>query len=374
MSRRPGIAVIGERIREARLAAGITARQLGVSRAFVSYLERGLHRPSQQTLEVIAARTGKPVEFFLSECPPPPVVRALPRGPEWWCELVDAYLRSTVRRGRRPNTQRAYAAELNDFGRYIEPLDLGALVEILPLHIEGWQDDLATRVSASTQQLAATALRGLLRWAAARDMELSKPTLWLRVDLPRVPARQPRPIPRAHLERLLAFLEEPAGEPQELRARALFHVLFSSGCRISEALQLERDSFHDRVAIITQKGGREHALMIGAKAEAAIDDYLAARDDDLPAMFAWYENTPMVEPMPYKAAEHMWRALAKRAGVAPFGSHQLRHSCVTAMLRRHVDIRVAAKHVGHRNLQAISNYAEVDLDMRREAVAALEAL
>ena len=62
-----GIPVNPERIREARLAAGLTLAELGggeVSRTFIHQLEKGVSRPSADVLELISRKTGKPVRYF----------------------------------------------------------------------------------------------------------------------------------------------------------------------------------------------------------------------------------------------------------------------------------------------------------------------
>lgn len=63
-----GIAVDPERVRQARVAAGLSLGQLAgtdVSRTFIFQIERGQARPSPPVLELIARRTGKPIKYFL---------------------------------------------------------------------------------------------------------------------------------------------------------------------------------------------------------------------------------------------------------------------------------------------------------------------
>jgi transcriptional regulator with XRE-family HTH domain len=63
-----GIAVDPERVRKARVAAGLSLGQLAgtdVSRTFIFQIERGQARPSPAVLELIARRTGKPIKYFL---------------------------------------------------------------------------------------------------------------------------------------------------------------------------------------------------------------------------------------------------------------------------------------------------------------------
>lgn len=63
-----GITVDPERVRQARVGAGLSLGQLAgtdVSRTFIFQIERGQARPSPAVLEMIARRTGKPIKYFL---------------------------------------------------------------------------------------------------------------------------------------------------------------------------------------------------------------------------------------------------------------------------------------------------------------------
>ena len=66
-TRGSGIAVDPERVREARIEAGLSLAQLAredVSRTFIHFVETGQSRPSQPVLALIARRTGKPISYF----------------------------------------------------------------------------------------------------------------------------------------------------------------------------------------------------------------------------------------------------------------------------------------------------------------------
>jgi transcriptional regulator with XRE-family HTH domain len=67
-ARAAGIAVDPHRVREARLEAGLSLRALAgdeVSATFIHFVERGVSRPSQKVLGLIARRTGKPIDYFM---------------------------------------------------------------------------------------------------------------------------------------------------------------------------------------------------------------------------------------------------------------------------------------------------------------------
>lgn len=66
--RPPGIPVDPARVRQARLAAGLSLADIAgdeVSRTQIHFIEHGRSRPSQRILDLIAARTGKPVSYFI---------------------------------------------------------------------------------------------------------------------------------------------------------------------------------------------------------------------------------------------------------------------------------------------------------------------
>ncbi|TLY18015.1 MAG: helix-turn-helix transcriptional regulator [Nitrospirae bacterium] len=67
-----GIPVDPDRVREARIDAGLSLAQLAgddVSRTFIHFVERGRSRPSRSVLKLIARRTGKPMSYFILKPP-----------------------------------------------------------------------------------------------------------------------------------------------------------------------------------------------------------------------------------------------------------------------------------------------------------------
>lgn len=293
--------------------------------------------------------------------------------PLWWLQISDGYLRSVARRGRRPNTLRAYRFELDDFGSWLQAHEVAELRALLRAHVEAWQDDLRERKALPTQMVAAAAIRGLLKWAADQELALSSPTLWLRVASPKVPPGVPRPIPARDLATLRHALT-PA-EPTDvwrLRTRALFWVTYSSGGRVSEALSLLRHSLSDGAALVIQKGGRAHTLVISATARQAILDYEDHRTDSSKFLFASLRPGRLNDPLGWEETQEGWDRLGRELGISRFTTHQIRHSCGTSMRRRGVDIVLIARHLGHRGLRTVMGYLEIELDDRVRAVALLD--
>ena len=293
-------------------------------------------------------------------------------GPVWWREMCAGYLAFLRRRGRRPNTLVAYMAELGPCGRWLEREAITDSAQLTGQHLEQWQDFRAGEVVPRTQQVAAAAVRGVLRWAATQEPPPCSPTLWLRLTTPHVDSLMPRPIPRSDLERLLMALAPV--EPRDLvrlRTRALFLVILSSGARITEALSLDRHQLEDRAARVIQKGGSEKLLVISAAAEKAVADYLEARSDSCRALFVSHSVKPGIR-LGHLGAQWQWTEQCEKLGIPRFTSHQIRHSCATQLLRQRVDSLVIAKHLGQRGLGSIAGYAEVGLETRHEMLEVMD--
>jgi integrase/recombinase XerD len=308
-------------------------------------------------------------------------------GPLWFREIAAGHLASLRRKGRRPNTLTAYKYELRALGHWLDREAIANAEQLTGQQLERWQDFRAGEVVPRTQQIAATAVRAALRWAAIQEPPMAAPTLWLRISTPHTARLLPRPIPRADLKKVIAAIApRPApSDLERLRTRALFLVILSSGARISEALSLDRDQLQGRAAMVIQKGGSEKLVLISAAADEAIADYLDARSDKCPALFvehgpgrAWLAGLANPQPdlqLPWrvrKGVQVAWDHLCLEVGIPRFTSHQIRHTCATELLRQHVDSLVIAKHMGHRDLSSIGGYAEVGLDEREQMLEVLD--
>src|SRR5947209_1088161 len=169
---------------------------------------------------------------------------------------------------RSPNTVRAYSHDIRRLGGFLA--DNGHSLQMADLRHEdlrAYQRHLATTLrSPASRARALVAVRSWLRWLARE--RLVERDLSNGVTLPKLEERLPKPMAPDELARLLASL--PSETPIEKRDRALVHFLISTGCRISEALQLDRADVPRQGSrlIVTGKGSKQRAVYLTDDAKA----------------------------------------------------------------------------------------------------------
>lgn len=285
-------------------------------------------------------------------------------------QLVDDFARSLIRQDRSPATIESYLWALHDLLRFLAGRGVSDPSTLSRELLEAWQDALLPRMNARSRSLAGTAVRQFIRWAADHDLVDLK--LALAIARVRRPRLLPRPIASADLARAKAFLtpRRPHMAVQALRDRALFFYLLSTGARVSEALQVTRGDV--RQALVWQKGGHQKILMAPPKAIEAIEEYLAARVDTCPWLWVTHETNRELRRLSPEGVRLIWRRIARKVGVKPWTTHQLRHTCATELLEAGLPEIVVAEHLGHHGLGTITNYAQVRPGQRQQAVDAMQ--
>lgn len=298
-------------------------------------------------------------------------------GPPWYLEIVESWARSLRRRNRRPGTIATYGWGLRDFGLFLSRTEIPGPSAISREHLHRWQDELQARdLTPGTLSLAATVIRGLLRWAAREELGIPL-GLWEFVDSVHVPDRDPRTLEPEALRAILQHYGGPPPTPAQglprLRDRALFLAIFTSAGRVSEVLSLTREAFEGRLCVV-QKGGGRHTLVVSERTRAWVSQYLEARgDDSLPAL--WIAETRQGRrPLKPQDANAIWEALARRLGLPKFTSHWIRGTSATELNGLGWSDIDKAVHMGHSNTQTIPTYVRVDLRRRERMVQDLDQL
>ena len=282
-----------------------------------------------------------------------------------------------VQRNRPATTVRAYRQDLAKFDAFMRHrrperslfgtgLDRAAL--------RRYQLELAEVLpNPRSRARALVALRRFLTWAYDEGCVASE--LSRHVMVPQYVVGDPHPVPTPTVPRLLAAL--PRRSLRDLRDRALVHFLIATGCRISEAVALDRTDVRAEGFRVLGKGGKHRTVYLTDEAYAAVLDYLGARGpDDSPALFisVAHAEIPRGRALPHNrltadGARVALAALRRRFREDPGlfdliadlrSPHAARHTAATTLLEAtDGDVRLVQEVLGHATLETLRVYTEI---------------
>lgn len=176
---------------------------------------------------------------------------------------------------------------------------------------------------------------------------------------PKGPKRLPHTLSPDEMARLL---EANGDDPMAVQDRAMFELIYSSGLRLSELVGLDLTSVDRQSGEVRVfgKGSKERIVPVGAKALAALADWLAvratlARDDT--ALFVGARGA-RISP---RVIQARLKALALRQGISQHvHPHALRHSFASHVLQSSGDLRAVQEMLGHASLSTTQVYTHLD--------------
>jgi site-specific recombinase XerD len=273
---------------------------------------------------------------------------------------------------RSPNTVRAYESELRKLLGFLATSGHSLSVDGLRHEdLRAYQRHLAGRLkSPASRARALVAIRSWLRWIAREgliDRDLSNG-----ITLPKLEQRLPKPIDPDELSRLLNAL--PHESLHEKRDRAMVQFLVSTGCRISEALALDRTDFprSGNRLIVTGKGSKQRAVYLTDDARAAVEEYLSAREDASMALFVNFDRSVEDDRgrrLTSAGARYIVKQIRQQVGAWSFKSpHVARHTAATTLLEvTGGDVRLVQEVLGHANLNTLQGYTKIVDSRKQEA-------
>ncbi len=227
-------------------------------------------------------------------------------------------------------------------------------------------DELAT----ITQSYHLIALRGFLTYLSKRDIPSLSPE---KIELPKVSRKQ---VTFLHYDEVARMLDSiPLDSEKGLRDRAIIELLFSSGLRVSELANLNRDHVNTtrREFMVRGKGKKDRPVFISKAAADRVDDYVSARMDNLPPLFLSYSrnNTATTSGdyrrLSTRSVQRIINKYARLAGITKHVSpHTMRHSFATDLLMNGADLRSVQSMLGHSNISTTQVYTHVTDEHLRE--------
>jgi len=272
-----------------------------------------------------------------------------------------------VERGRMPKTAENYHHYLERFVEYSGDILVKNItnetIRKYRLWLNRQQNERGESLATITQAYHLIALRGFLTYLSKRDIESLSPE---KIELPKVTRKQ---VTFLHYDEVKRLLEGPdISTDAGVRDRAIMELLFSSGLRVSELVNLNRDHINTkrREFTVRGKGQKDRPIFISQTAADWVDQYLDRREDTLAPLFISYSKNVSASTsgdfrrLTPRSIQRLISNYARLAGITKHVSpHTMRHSFATDLLMNGADIRSVQSMLGHSNISTTQIYTHI---------------
>lgn len=272
-----------------------------------------------------------------------------------------------IEQGRSNKTIQNYEHYLTRLIDYAGDIPIANIDEELVRKWRLWLNRLGTNTSdelnKTTLNYHLIALRGFLKYFTRRGHTVLAPE---KIELARTTRKQVTFLSAEEVEEL--FDQPNIATLPGLRDRAMLELLFSSGLRVSELINLDRDhvNLSRREFVVRGKGQKDRPVFVSQQSADWLKDYLEKRDDTIKALFIRYSGRSPVDTQGnYKrlTARSVQRLIAKYALLAGITRqvtpHTLRHSFATDLLMNGADLRSVQALLGHSNIATTQIYTHI---------------
>lgn len=277
--------------------------------------------------------------------------------------LAERYLSELrVEGGLAPNTLESYRRDLQKFQDFLSARGLDEPAGVTRRTLSEFLGHLKrTNLSPASTVRCMAALRGFFRFLCREGVMREDPMLSLSV--PRPWMRLPRTLTQSEVTRLLELPEGP--KPEEKRDAAMVELLYATGLRVSELINLELPHVNLAAGYVLAfgKGSKQRVVPLGEMARRKVDAYLTAARAALikgrqsPHVFVTRRGRKLTRQGFWK----MLRARARRAGISKgIFPHMLRHSFATHLLDHGADLRSVQAMLGHAQISTTQIYTHVE--------------
>jgi integrase/recombinase XerD len=261
--------------------------------------------------------------------------------------------------GLSRNTLEAYRRDLRLFEAFLKPLSV-SLLTATPDSVRKYLSTLHDKKFSprSTSRMLST-LRRYYQKAASMNLIQEDPLL--QVENPKIGLSLPKTLSESHVEALLAA---PTEDTMGLRDRAMLELLYASGLRISELINLTLTmmDLERGVVKVSGKGSKERLVPMGEEACRTIKRYLA---EARPLLLGEHQTAACFlsqrgQAMTRQTFWYRIKFYAQKAGVdMRLSPHTLRHAFATHLLNHGADLRVVQMLLGHENISTTTLYTHV---------------
>jgi integrase/recombinase XerD len=283
-------------------------------------------------------------------------------------QAIDRFLDAVwMERGLSPNTLSAYRADLTALDRWLQTRGCAAVqakrADVLAF-IE-FRVAAGARPRSTARQLSS--FRRFYRYLVRDGVNTEDPTA--QIAMPKIGRSLPKSLTEEEVVALLSApeVEDPLGH----RDRTMLEVLYATGLRVSELVNLKSSqvNMNQGVLRIVGKGDRERLIPLGEEAVSWLQRFMkgARLEILLERQTEFLFPTRRGDRMTRQAFWHIIKRYAQKASVQKaLSPHTLRHAFATHLLNHGADLRVVQMLLGHSDLSTTQIYTHVARERMKE--------
>lgn len=284
-------------------------------------------------------------------------------------QLIDSFLTYlTAVKGLSKNTLESYGRDILKLAVFLEGKDITHIDQVGYKHILDFltylkEQGLNTRSTSRTL----ISVRQFFKFLLAEKFIESDPTFLIRT--PKIKMGLPETLSLEDVEKLLSSPDE--SSPEGIRDKSMLEVLYATGIRVSELVELGLNDVNFELGYIIAygKGSKQRIVPIGEKAKIKLREYLDTSRPRLlksrtsPHLFV----TRLGRKMTRQGFWKIIKAYSRKSGLTKkISPHTLRHSFATHLLERGADLRAIQVMLGHSDISTTQIYTHIERERLKE--------
>jgi len=274
------------------------------------------------------------------------------------------YLR--VERGLSPNTVKSYSRDLKNFMDFLGDAELESISMAEHLDIAEYLAHLRKKgLSSSSVDRKTDSLRSFYRFLVSERLISKDPTRL--IESSRSWSKLPNVL---SVEEVSLLLEQPdVSTPLGLRDKVLIEIMYASGLRVSELVELKVTDLNPEMGYLRclGKGNKERVVPIGSEALKVVGEYLSSGRPNLKPKSEHLLLNHRGGKLSRDGVSRIIKKIAKSAKIQKkISPHTLRHCFATHLLERGADLRSLQEMLGHADISTTQIYTHVNSKMLKE--------
>ncbi|MEQ8302349.1 MAG: site-specific tyrosine recombinase XerD [Cyclobacteriaceae bacterium] len=270
------------------------------------------------------------------------------------------------------NSVEAYVRDIEKLHQFIEMTHKGVSpLKITAKHLQGFigfVNDLG--MSAHSQARILSGVKAFYRYLLFEDLIEKDPTVL--IEGPKLGRKLPDTLSYPEIEKLLEAID--LSTPEGARNRAMLEVLYSSGLRVSELVDLRINNVYTDVGFlrVIGKGNKERLVPVGKDALKFLTIYKEEIRVHVPVkkgfesfLFLNRRGRKLTRVMVFTIIKLLAQKIGLKKVISP---HTFRHSFATHLIEGGADLRAVQEMLGHESITTTEIYTHLDRDYLRQVI------